>query len=383
MNTHDMAINGRRLLFDQYQNHYDLGLKPAIDKFRKAGRNFSDSLYIFNNGGDLQYNLNTHTFERAYIVDKPSFERTSLWERDHVIHCINTFAKELFGFDKDKQECVKAYMYQKLGVLQADEFVLDGKNVNENKIWKFFQKVEDGKLKSCEEKAEKKAYLNSDQYKIDQINEEIQDIDTRLDQMLDNQENIFDNLDDLIGQINERLSRGISDNGKKALGNLLKAFQNLKRGFEQGKSLAGIDFQMFSNEGQSYKNCFPDGVSSEIDKVYHFLERFNAPLTKKINLMKQLEAIQGKREQNDIPVHNPNPFQLDEEDVIDFEPLIEEDDNVIEEGNINQAKKRNENDQPKEKVRRNKNNPKKTSWFSKAFSSIARFFSSIWRWLTK
>lgn len=355
------AAQGRAYIYGLYQNQYNEVLKPAIKYFRQAQDSFSQGMNLARNRAPLTYDVIKHRFvDGIGAGGMLPFDTTAKWKRDHLIHQIDQFAIYLFNDDERKQECVKAYLHQKLGGITPFEYIHRGDLAKEDKVWKLLNKVENKKFLSCEEKAEKKEYLASDAYKIDQIDKQIEVLNRDLQQKEQDIPDIFLNLDPVIVKVEARLERPISDNGGRALRAILEALNKIKQRHTNGQRLRDLSFQEMLKEGKNYRNCLDD--YRDIDQIYRYLEGCDVLRQQKLKLEEERRALLGEDEVVPVVVEG-NDALVDGEPVEDAEiladPVIREENNALDE------------DKP----------PQKTSWISRLFSPVANFFISLWRWL--
>ncbi|WP_063124712.1 hypothetical protein [Waddlia chondrophila] len=336
MNENNIRL-GREYLYQQYNNgQYESHVKPAIDRYRNLSDLFSQNMDLCRNGAGRFYDSKSHKFFQGF--GNYSVQNESVWGRDHILYRIREFSAALFGSDAEKQECVKAYLYHKLGVQSEQDYIHSGE-VNDDKIWKLFGKLEEKRFLTCEEKERKQAYLASDEYTIKMLTEELEEIQKGIQekeeyffQTLINEEM----LNGIIKRIEERLKKNISPNGRESLQNVLQAIKEIRKGRENNTSLSEIKFQMLFKNGNSYRNCL--GQSGDIDRIYECLEELDEKfLIRRDQIIRQLNDLQEK------------PVVID-----DLQPIP------------NEAQKVEKNEQ--------------TSWLSGVINAILGFFRSAWNW---
>ncbi|CCB92046.1 putative uncharacterized protein [Waddlia chondrophila 2032/99] len=403
MNKDNIRL-GREYLYQQYNNsQYESHVKPAIDRYRDLSDLFSKNMDLCRNGAKLFYDSKSHKFFQGF--GNCSAQNEFVWRRDHILYRIREFSAALFGSDAEKQECVKAYLYHKLGVQSEQDYIHSGE-VNDDKIWKLFGKLEEKRFLTCEEKERKQAYLASDEYKIEVLTKELEEIQKGIQekeeyffQTLINEEM----LNGIIERIEERLKKGISSIGRESLQNVLQAIKEIRKGRENDTSLSEIKFQMLFENGNNYRNCL--NKYDDIDRIYECLEELDEKfLIRRNEINEQLSDLQEKPLVHDAPdldlvedlvddhqLPSLNGAQKIEEkeelnDLQEKPPVHDAPDlDLVDDHQLpglNGAQKIEEeeelNDRREDPVEVNAERKKKISWFSGVINAIGGFFRSAW-----
>lgn len=376
---------GRGYIYELYSSDQSASLTEAIDQYFHSTSVFHANVGFISNGAGFTYDIHGHTFEQVAYSGIPDPKTLANWERDHIIHKINEFSASIFQDSYQKQVYVKAYLLQQLGGQNADQFKKNGQCKNEKNIINLFDEIKEQRFISNEDLAEEEEYLKSDQYKIDQLNKQIVEQEQHIQRCIRYFEHDRPTLPGIKGRVEDRLRSHLSSRGRENLQKIVTACSNIIEGYQSGRDISRIDFQMLLEAGRHYRNCLDQ--YKDIDSLYDSLAKLNGYLDKRAGLEQQLQELLSAKEE---PVVDElfdvgDALLVDQPLVLEDDPVAGQDLNVEDDLVLDELLEIDDDPVVIEQLKIEDNQAvedQNTSWIMSFFGSIADTFASIFRWFT-